>query len=165
MLKYLPIVVCAAWLVSLFGCTRKPVVVPIDQLSFPVVRIFGTSTDSSYTEAVANKEDLSYASMDFLGDAVDTNSPIVIDSNANIVDMKDIKLYYGGLGIMINPTSQQRFHFTLVQRKETGIDASRNLIVKFLMRGRNEEYQKLRCERIRQASTMDEMIQVIREKP
>lgn len=168
MLKYLLIVFCAAWLGSLFGCTRKPTVVTIDQLTFPVVRIFGTSTErkiSSYTEVVANKEDLSYASMDFLGDAVDTNSPIVIDSNANIVDMKNMKLYHGGLWIMIYPTSQQRFHFTLVKRKETGIEASRNLIVKCLRRGWDGERQELRCERIRQASTMEEMMKIIREKP
>lgn len=161
MLKYLTVVICVAWLGSLFGCTRKPKVVKIDQLSFPVVRIFETSTNSIFVEAVSNKEDLSYMSVGY--GSFDTNPPIVIDSNANFFDMKDIKMCYFGLGAMISPTSRQRFQFTLLQRKETGIEASRNLIVKYLMRGRDEEHQKLRCERIRQASTMEEMMQVIRE--
>ena len=42
MLKYLPVVVCMAWIGSLFGCTRKPKVMTIDQLSFPVIRILET---------------------------------------------------------------------------------------------------------------------------
>ena len=161
MLKYLLVVVCVAWLGSLIGCTRKPKVVKIDQLSFPVIRIFETSTNLSYIEAVANKEDLSYMSIGY--DLLDTHSPIVIDSNANILDMKDIKARYFGLGVLIRPTSQQPFHFTLVQRREIGFEASRKLIVKYLLLGRDEEKKKLRSERIRQASTMEEMMQIIRE--
>lgn len=131
MLKYLLALACIAWLGSLFGCTRKPKVVTIDQLAFPVIRLLDTSSESErrlYAEIIVDKDRLSRIPVQ---DLWYVTAPLVIDSNANVLEMKDIKNEHGGLWAMINPTGQMPVTFTLLQRKETGIEVARDLIASF----------------------------------
>ena len=171
MLKYLLVVTCIAWLGSLFGCTRKPKVVTIEQLSFPVIRILDTSPEDErrlYAEIIVDKEALSRIPVQDLWYVTD---PLVIDSNANVLEMKDIKNEHGGLWAMINPTAQMPVTFTLLQRKETGIEVARELIANFnfLRSDLDSNQSELRREKIRKATKIEEIIQIIygvpKEKP
>jgi hypothetical protein len=167
MLKYLLVVVCVAWLASLFGCTRKPKVVTIDQLSFPVIRILESSAESKdigHAQIFVDKESLSHIPVQELWYVTD---PLVIDSNANVFDMKDIKNGHGGLWMMINPSGQMPVKFTLLQRKKTGIAAAQELVsnCSFLGRDLDGKRTELRKERIRRAPTGAEIIKIICEAP
>lgn len=62
MLKHLLVVTFIAWLGSLYGCTRKPKVVTVDQLAFPVISLLDTSAEGErrlYAEVIVDKEALS----------------------------------------------------------------------------------------------------------
>ena len=164
MLKYLLVVVCLAWLGSLLGCNRKPKVVKVDQLSFPVIRVFEDAKNSVFIEAIENKEDLSFMSTGY--GLLDAHAPLVIDSNANICEMTDIKTRYFGLWVLIRPTGQQPFHFTLIQRKESGIKAAQGLIANCRFFGNlDEKRSELRREQIRKATKVEEIIQILCEAP
>lgn len=97
--------------------------------------------------------------------------PLVIDSNAKVLEMKDIKNEHGGLWAMINPTAQMPVTFTLLQRKETGIEVARELIANFnfLRSDLDRNLSELRREKIRKATKIEEIIQIIygvpKEKP
>lgn len=167
MLKYLPVIFCMSWLGSLLGCARKPKVVTIDQLSFPVIRILDTTTESkdrSYAQVILDKEALSRIPVQELWYV---NAPVVIDSNGKVLDMKDIKNEHGGLWMMINPSSQMPVKFTLVQRNEAGIEAARDLIAecRFLGGDLDGERTELRRDLIRKAVTIEEIIKIIHEDP
>ncbi len=167
MLKYLLVVTCIAWLGSLFGCTRKPKVMTIEQLSYPVIRILDTSPEGErrlYAEIILDKEALSLIPVQ---DLWYVTNPLVIDSNANVLEMKDIKNEHGGLWAMINPTGQMPVTFTLLQRKETGIEIARDLIANFnfLRSDLDSNRSEIRRERIRRATKVDEIIQIIGEAP
>jgi hypothetical protein len=166
-----------AWLGSLFGCTRKPKVVTIDQLSFPVIRILETRERPRHSEAeitsenkylgyariCVDKEDLSLIPVQELWNVT---QPLIIDSNANVLELKDIKNEHGGLWIMINPQAQMPVKFTLLQRKDTGIEAARDLIANCTRLGKlNSEDSDLRRDRIRKATKFEEIIQIICEAP
>ena len=104
----------------------------IDQLSFPVIRILvtceepvngdgETTTKSKYVSharIIVDKEGLSHIPVQELWNVT---NPIVIDSNANVIELKDIKNENGGLWMMINPSEQIPGQVTLLQRQETGI--------------------------------------------
>ncbi len=165
MFKYLPVVVCVAWLGSLFGCSRKPKVVTIDQLKFPVIRILESSTESkdrSHARICDDPEDLSRIPVQSLWYVAE---PLVIDSNANVFDMKEIKNQHGELWMMINPSGQMPVKFTLHEHKETGIEAARNIVAncRFLGRDLDQERTELRRERIRKATQGVEITQIISE--
>ncbi len=178
MLKYLLVVVCVAWLASLFGCTRKPKVVTIDQLSFPVIRILETRVKPRHSEAeitsksnyigyariCLDKEDLSRIPVQELWNVTE---PLVIDSNANVLEMKDIKNEHGGLWIMTHPSGEMPVKFTLLQRKDTGIETARDLIAncRYLEGSLDQEHTELRRERVRKATKVEEIIQIICEAP
>ena len=178
MLKYLPVVVCMAWLGSLFGCTRKPKVMTIDQLSFPVIRILETREEPVHGDGettakskyvghaliIVDKEGLSRIPVQELWNITD---PVVIDSNATVLDIKDIKNEHGGLWAMINPSGQMPVKFTMVERKETGIEAARNLVANctFLGRDLGSDFTEHRRERIRKATNGQEIIQILCEAP
>ncbi len=178
MLKCLPVVFCMAWLGSLFGCARKPKAVTIDQLSFPVIRILETSqppnhgdketrADSQYighARICVDKDGLSRIPVQELWNVT---NPLVIDSNANVFDIKDIKNEHGGLWVMINPSAEMPVKFTLLQHKATGIEAARDIIANcsFLGRDLDTERTELRRERIRKATKGTEIIQIVGEAP
>ncbi|MEQ1829411.1 MAG: WG repeat-containing protein [Pirellula sp.] len=178
MLKYLPVVVCMAWLGSFLGCTRKPKVVTIDQLSFPVIRILvtreepvhgdgETTTKSKYVGHAlifADKQGFSRIPVQELWNVTE---PVVIDSNATVLDIRDIKNEHGGLWAMINPSGQMPVKFTLLERKETGIEAARDLVAncRFLGRDLGSDFTELRRERIRKATKGEEIIQILCEAP
>ncbi len=178
MLKYLPAVVCMAWFGSLFGCTRKPKIVTIDQLTFPVIRILETremprhsggetTTESKYIGhalIIVDKKGLSHIPVQELWNVTD---PLIIDSSAKVLVMKDIKNEHGGLWTMINPSGQMPVKFTLLEHKETGIEAARDLVAncRFLGNDLNGEHTELRRERIRKAVKGEEIIQIIRQAP
>ena len=149
-----------AWLGPLLGCSRKPKVVTIDQLKFPVIRILESSTESKnggHAQVIVDKEGLSHIPVQSLFYVTD---PLIIDSNANVLDMKDIKNEHGGLWVMINPQGQMPVQFTLLQRKETGIEAARELVAncRFLGRDLDSERTEFRRERIRKATNGEEII-------
>lgn len=178
MLKYGPVIVFMAWLGSLFGCTRKPKVVTIDQLSFPVIRILetrerpspsdaGITTESKYigyARIYFDKEDLSFIPVQELWNVSD---PLVIDSNANVLEMKEIKNQHGGLWTMIHPQGQMPVKFTLFQRTKSGIEAARDVVAscRFLEGDLDHEHTELRRERIRKATKGEEIIRILCEAP
>lgn len=156
-----------AWFGSLFGCTQKPKVVTIDQLKFPVIRILESSSenqDRSQARVILDKEGLSHIPVQSLFYVTD---PLIIDSNANVLDMKDIKNEHGGLWAMLHPQGEMPVKFTLVQRKETGIEAARDLVAncRFLGRDLDSQRTEFRRERIRKATNGEEIIQIILETP
>jgi len=173
MMKRLPLMVCTIWMGMLSGCHRtSPVVpVPVGSLSFPVVLIVGTSAKdriASHAEVVVNEADLSLMRVERysgLSDTTISDPPIVIDGKGTVCDMRDIKGEHGGFWMMAHPTGQMPIRFTLIPRKETGIKAARALITscEYLGRDLDQERKTLRCERISQATTMAEIMQIIDE--
>lgn len=165
MTKYFLAVICMAWLGALFGCTRKPKVVTVDQLKFPVIRILESSAESksrSHARVIVDKEGLSHIPVQSLFYVTD---PLIIDSNANVLDIKDIKNEHGGFWVMIHPQGEMPVKFTLVQGKETGIEAARDLVADcaFLGRDLDSKRTEFRRERIRKATKGEEIIQIILE--
>jgi hypothetical protein len=173
MKKLLSMLVCAAGLGTLFGCDRKPVTVPVSSLSFPVLVIFAASTPSSTwrrAEICLTTEDLGLMRVDLFASRSSTmlsNPPTVLDSAANIFEMKEIKAGRSGLWMMINPQGLMPFSFTLVKHKDTGTNAAQALIAEceYIGRDLDNERRDLRATRIRQANTMAEIINIVEEMP
>jgi hypothetical protein len=137
MKKLLSMLVCAAGLGTLFGCDRKPVTVPVSSL-------FASRSSTMLS-----------------------NPPTVLDSAANIFEMKEIKAGRSGLWMMINPQGLMPFSFTLVKHKDTGTNAAQALIAEceYIGRDLDNERRDLRATRIRQANTMAEIINIVEEMP
>lgn len=173
MMKCLSIMVCAAWISSLLGCGRKPTVVQVDDLSFPVVLIVGTSAKSpipSSAKVIPNKAELSRMRVELYSPLTDTtisDPPIVIDFSGATFEMNNIQGENGGLWIMANPTGQMPIRFTLSHRKESGIESARALITrcKYLGYDLDQDRKLLRCERIKQAESMTTIMRIIDEEP
>lgn len=165
MLKHLFVVTFIAWLGSLYGCTRKPKVVTVDQLAFPVISLLDTSAEGErrlYAEVIVDKEALSRIPVQ---DLWYVTNPLVIDSNAQVLEMKDIKNEHGGLWAMINPAGQMPVTFTLLQRKETGIEVARDLIANFSFKRSDLDKSELRREQIRKATKIEEIIRILHGEP
>lgn len=163
--------VAAAGLLA--GCSRKPVELPIDRLSFPVVLVVGTSSASpipSHAEVIGNAEDLRRMRVEIyspLTDPTISDPPMVIDSTADVLEMKNIKGERGGLWMMAHPTGLMPISFTLVRHRETGIEAARLIIsnCRFLGGDLDDVRRELRAVRIRRAETMAEIMQIVDEMP
>lgn len=161
--------VCAAWVASLLGCNRTPAVVPIDNLSFPIVFIVGTSAKSpipSTAQVIANYENLSRMRLEIFSPLTDTtrsDPPILIDANAKIFEMKDLTGKRGGLWMILKPTGEMPISFTLTPRKETGVHAARAMIAncKYLGNDLDGDRKKFRSDRILRAATMAEIMQIV----
>ncbi len=84
----LAVLVFAALMGSLAGCSRAPTVVPIDSLSFPVILITGTHASKALparADVIANREELGRMGIptySMLSDTTLTDPPIVIDATA-----------------------------------------------------------------------------------
>ena len=173
MRKALSLLACAAWAGSLLGCSRAPVVVPMEGLTYPVVLITGTRPTlgvAHVARVVMDKEDLSHMRSELysgLSDTEATDPPIVIDTTANISDMTQIKGEHGGLWMMAHPTGMMPITFTLIQRKLQGIEAARALIADCVYLGHDldTERSQLRSERIRRATSMVEIVAIVDEMP
>jgi len=171
MIKRLSFMVCAIWMGLVSGCHKKPSVVPVGSLSFPVVLIVGTSATSeipSHAEVVADQADLSLMPVNRyspLTDTTNSDPPFVIDGDGKICEMRNLKGQHGGAWMMLHPTGQMPISFTLIQRQESGVEAARTLIIgcKYLGRDLDQERKDLRCERISKATTMTEIMQIIDE--
>jgi hypothetical protein len=100
-----------------------------------------------------------------LSDTTLSDPPIVIDGAARMLDMKEIKGERGGLWMMVNPNGLMPIRFTLVQRKDAGVEAARALIARsqFIGRYLDSEGTNSRRQRIEVATSMSEIIQIIDE--
>jgi hypothetical protein len=173
MKKALSLLACAAWIGSLPGCSRAPVVVPAESLTFPVVLVVGTRPTlfvAHVARVVVDAEDLGHMRSELysgLSDTEATDPPIVIDAGARIADMTGIKGAHGGLWMMAHPTGMMPITFTLLQRKEQGVEAARALIAdsQFIGPDLDQERRQLRSERIRQATNMAEIVAIVNEMP
>jgi hypothetical protein len=173
MRKALSLLACSAWMGSLLGCSSGPVVVPVDSLTFPVVLVTGTRPTlfvAHVARVVVDKEDLSRMRSELysgLSDTAATDPPIVIDAAAKVADMTQIKGEHGGLWMMAHPTGMMPIRFTLVQRKDQGIEAARALIAdcEFLGHDLDAERRQSRSERIRRATSMAEIVRIVDEMP
>lgn len=173
MKKLLSLLACAAWIGFLPGCSRAPVVVPVDSLTFPAVLVTGTRPTlgvAHVARVVVDREDLSRMRSELysgLSDTTATDPPIVIDAGAKIADMTQIKGAHGGLWMMANPTGMMPITFTLVQRKDQGVEAARALIAdsQFIGPDLDQERRQLRSERIRRATSMTEIVAIVNEMP
>lgn len=173
MSKSLSLLACAAWAGTLIGCSRAPVVVPVDSLKFPVVLITGTRPTlavAHIARVVVDKEDLSRMRSELysgLSDTTATDPPIVIDAAANLADMTQIKGEHGGLWMMTHPTGMMPITFTLIQRKQTGVEAARALIAdcEYIGPDLDKERRQLRSERIRRAASMAQIVAIVDEMP
>ena len=173
MRRALSLLVCAAWMGSLLGCNRAPVVVPVDSLTYPVILVTGTRPTlavAHVARVVVDKQDLSRMRSELysgLSDTEATDPPIVIDNSAKLADMTQIKGAHGGLWMMANPTGLMPITFTLVQRKQQGVEAARALIAdsQFIGPDLDQERKQLRSERIRRATSMAEIVAIVNEMP
>ncbi len=165
---------CAAWAGALLGCSREPVVVPAASIAFPVVLITGGAAASNAlphrARVFANFDQLSHMRVELYSvtsSKTSAEAPKVIDANAQVLDMMNIEGEHGGLWIMANPTGMMPIRFTLVRREQTGIGPARDLIAAsdFLGHDLDSERKELRSERIRRATSMAEVIQIIDEMP
>ena len=173
MKKALTLLTCAAWMGSLLGCNRAPVVVPVDSLTYPAVLITGTRPTlfvAHLARVVVDREDLSRMRSELfsgLSDTTATDPPIVIDSNAKLADMTQIKGEHGGLWMMAHPTGMMPIQFTLIQRKQQGVEEARKLIAdcEYIGPDLDKERRQLRSERIRRATSMAEIVAIVNEMP
>jgi hypothetical protein len=173
MKKPLSLLACAVWIGSLLGCSRAPVVVPVDSLTYPAVLITGTRPTlfvAHVGRVVVDKEDLSHMRSELfsgLSDTEATDPPIVIDAAGKLADMTRIKGAHGGLWMMAHPTGMMPITFTLIQRKDQGVKAARKLIAdcEFLGHDLDMERRQLRIERIRRATSMAEIVAIVDEMP
>ena len=165
---------CAAWAGALLGCSREPVVVPAASLTFPVVLITGGAAASNAlphrARVFASLDQLSHMRVELYSvtsSKTSAEAPKVIDANAQVLDMMNIEGEHGGLWIMANPTGMMPIRFTLVRREQTGIGPARDLIAaaEFLGHDLDSERKELRSERIRKATSMAEVMQIIDEMP
>jgi len=171
--RALSLLACAAWMGSLLGCSRAPVVVPVDSLSYPAFLITGTRPTlfvAHLARVVVDKEDLSKMRSELysgLSDTEATDPPIVIDAAAKIADMTQIKGAHGGLWMMAHPTGMMPIQFTLIQRKQQGVEEARELIAdcEYIGPDLDKERRQLRSERIRRATSMEEIVQIVNELP
>lgn len=155
------------------GCEGKPAVVATESLVFPVVLITGTAAGGelpSRADVVTSKEDLGRMRVGIfspLTDPTRSDPPFVIDSTGLVCEMRNLKGERGGLWMMANPTGLMPITFTLVPCRETGIGAAQKLVAacRYLGPDLDENRRQLRCERIRQALTMDLIMAIIDEAP
>ena len=66
---------------------------------------------------------------------------------------------------MINPAGQMPVTFTLLQRKETGIEVARDLIANFSFKRSDLDKSELRREQIRKATKIEEIIRILHGEP
>lgn len=170
-MKQLAILVVSALSGLLAGCSQQPASVPVESLAFPVVLITGTSprgTLPSRARIVVNKEDLGLMRVLLYTELTDTvlsDPPIVIDSAARMLDMKDIKGKHGGLWMMVNPNGLMPIRFTLIRRKETGFETARATIARSRFIGRSLDSEGIARRRagIAAATSMSAVIGIIDE--
>lgn len=173
MRRVLSLLACAAWMGSLLGCNRAPVVVPTGSLKYPAILVVGTRPTlfvAHVARVIVDAEDLSHMRSELysgLSDTEATDPPIVIDADARIADMTQIKGAHGGLWMMVHPTGLMPITFTLIERKDQGVEAARDLIAdsKFIGPDLDQERRQLRSLRIRQAASMAEIIAIVNEMP
>lgn len=152
----------------LAACAQAPKVVPVEDIAFPVVLITGQTP----TNAAVHRADIELGPRDLSLMRVERYStlaspPIVIDSNARIYDMNEIKGAHGGLWMMVNPTGLMPITFKLTERREQGLDVARALIsaCEFLGRDIDSERREARVARLASVQSMPEMIAIIEEMP
>jgi len=158
---------------SLLGCSREPEVVPLESVSFPAILVIGIApAGTKYRQAriIVDKEDLGRMNLSVFSALSNTDSsdvPIVFDSGAAALEMRNIKGEKGGLWMMMNPNGLMPIQFTLVRHPKTGIEAARTMIetCDYLGRDLDDDRAQLRRQRIRQAQTMAEIIKIVDEMP
>ena len=164
----------AGALAALLGaCHQAPKVVPLKDVAFPAVLIIGSSARDQVAHAAdiePNQRDLSLMRVETylgIGDQTLSDPPIVIDSNARIYYMTEIKGQHGSLWMMMNPTGLMPLTFKLVERKEQGLDAARTLIsaCEYLGRDLDSERRVARVQRMAKATSMAEIIALVGEMP
>ena len=173
MRKHISKLLSAVLLGSLLGCGQPPEVVSPDSLSFPAILVIGVApSGTKYRQArlIMDKEDLSHLRLSIfsaLSDMSSADVPIVIDSTASILEMRDIKGEKGGLWMMMNPNGLMPIQFTLVRHSKTGIEAARTMIATCDYLGRDLDGDRAhhRRQRIRQATTLAEIIRIVDEMP
>lgn len=156
-------------LLSLAGCERAPVQVPVENLAFPVVLI--TSREISgerYCRAqfIHDREDLAlmpvWQYLEVTSRAI-SDPPIVIDLGSRSYTMDKIVGGHGTLWMMINPTGLMPLQFVLMSRKDGGIENARGLIgaCRYLGRNADPEVNKNRQEQVLAAQDMQAILDIL----
>ncbi len=169
---FIVLVVAIGWFGS-SGCEGNPAVVALEGLAFPVVRITGTAVGgelASCAVVITNREDLGLMRVELFSPLTDTtrsDPPFVIDSTGRVSEMRDLKGQHGGFWMMMNPTGQMPITFSLVERKATGIEASKELLAgcRYLGHDLDQERTTARHARIAAATTMAEIVAIVEEVP
>jgi hypothetical protein len=157
-----------AFAALLAACSQAPKVVPIDQIAFPVVLITGqdpTNAAPHRADVEINVRNLSLMRVERYSTLA--APPIVIDSNARIFDMTEIKGAHGSMWMMINPTGLMPLTFKLAQRKQQGLAEATALITAcdFLGRDLDSDRRAERVALLAGAQTMAEVIAIVDEMP
>lgn len=158
---------------TLLGCHREPKPVPVSKLAFPVILVVGTKPNNEVAHeanVMANADELSHMRVERYGALSDTDRndpPIVIDANAAIYDMKEIKGAHGAMWMMINPTGMMPIQFKLIPREESGISAARDLVLacRFFDYVMDSDQLNERREHVRLADTMQEIAAAVGNPP
>jgi len=154
-------------LLTLMGCAAKPSVVPVEKLTFPVVLIYRDqkTLESSKTEFNANAEDLGLMKVQRYLSLPESEPLYVIESSGRVCEMREIQGQRGGLWLMANPSGLMPIKFTLIERKETGTEAARTLLLSCKYLGRDvdqDAIDQLRAA-VEKAATAGDMIELIRD--
>jgi hypothetical protein len=149
------------------GCAAKPAVVPVEKLTFPVVLIYRDqkTLECSQTEFNSDAAELGLMGVQHYLFLPESEPLYVVDSSGRVCEMREIKGQHGGLWLMANPSGLMPIKFTLVERKETGTEAARQLLLSCKYLGRDVDRNataKLR-DAVAKATTVGEMIELIRD--
>lgn len=150
----------------LAACSQAPKVVSAKDIAYPVVLITLVSpTVDSYLSADVEIDQRNLSLMRVERYSALSEPPIVIDANARIYDMTEIKGEHGSMWMMINPTGLMPLTFKLVEREEQGLNAARALIAacKYLGRDLDSERRTERLSRMARVQSMAEVIAIIDE--
>ncbi|MCB1865528.1 MAG: hypothetical protein KDG50_08850 [Chromatiales bacterium] len=153
--------VLGALLASLVGCERPPREVPVSELRFPVVLVFGDTE----AQINVNAQDLALMHMGHY-----THMPEqmrVIDAQARVFEMRDIQGEHGGLWMMLNPTGLMPISFRLIPARSSGLEAARGVILgcEFFDRVRGADETERVRDAVRRASDMASILRAIVNAP
>jgi len=156
MLRSFATLVCSLF-TALAGCDRRPPEVPVGELKFPAILLYGQTSGQVARDA----EDLALIPVQRY--MVLPEQMLVIDSNARVLEMRDIAGQHGGGWITLNPSGLMPVTFRLVPQGPGGMEQARTLLLacEFLGRRIDDDSIARIKERIRAARDMGAVFRAI----